>query len=74
MPLGDQGLEDVILRLPASLRSRVEEMANRECLSLNLFVLMAIAEKLQRLQLQHCMDTTDREDAPADAFRRSLIH
>ena len=74
MPRGDHALEDVILRLPPSLRTRIEEMASRECLSLNLFVLMAIAEKLQRLQLQHCTDTTERDDVVGDALRSSLIH
>jgi len=73
---GDQRLEDVVLHLPASLRDRAEAMANRECLSLNLFVLMAIAEKLQRLQLQHCLDTSERDEAssPEDSFRSSVVH
>lgn len=76
MASGDRGLQDVVLHLPGSLRERAEEMANRESLSLNLFVLMAIAEKLQRLQLQHSLDANERDEfaATADAFRTSLIH
>lgn len=54
MELDDQALQDIVLHLPASLRDRAEEMATLECVSLNLFVLMAVAEKLQRLQLQYC--------------------
>jgi hypothetical protein len=59
MPVEDLGLEDVILHLPASLRDRAEEMASRECVSLNLFVLMAVAEKLQRMQLEYCFGSSD---------------
>lgn len=58
----NQGLQDVVLHLPAALRDRAEEMASRECLSLNLFVLMAVAEKLQRLQLQHLLDLSEKEE------------
>jgi hypothetical protein len=76
MASGDQGIQDVVLHLPASLRDRVEEMAARECLSLNLFVLMAVAEKLQRLQLQHCLEISEQDERPGavDAFGTSLIH
>jgi len=55
MALRNQALEDVTLHLPASLRDRAEEMASRESVSLNLFVLMAVAEKLQRMQLESCL-------------------
>ena len=58
----NQGLQDVVLHLPTALRDRAEEMASRECLSLNLFVLMAVAEKLQRLQLQHLLDLSEKEE------------
>ena len=58
----NQGLQDVVLHLPAALRDRAEEMASRESLSLNLFVLMAVAEKLQRLQLQHLLEISEKED------------
>lgn len=71
-----QELEDVVLHLPTSLRDRAEEMATRECLSLNLFVLMALAEKLQRLQLQHCLELAEKEEihsAPNSASG-PLIH
>jgi len=74
MALVKQELEDVVLHLPAALRDRAEEMASRECLSLNLFVLMALAEKLQRLQLQHCMDLTAKEETPTTTNPDSLIH
>ena len=76
MASGDRGLQDVVLHLPGSLRDRAEEMANRESLSLNLFVLMAIAEKLQRLQLEHGLDVSDRDQlaGTGDAFSTSLIH
>jgi len=76
MALGKQEFEDVVLHLPAALRDRAEEMASRECLSLNLFVLMALAEKLQRLQLQHCLELAEKDDAhnATNPFRGSLIH
>jgi hypothetical protein len=76
MASGDQGLQNVVLHLPASLRERTEEMANHEGISLNLFVLMAIAEKLQRLQLQHCLEIGEREELPAaaDAALNALVH
>ena len=63
MASGEQRLQDVVLHLPGALRDRAEEMANRESLSLNLFVLMAIAEKVQRLQLQHSLDVSERGHA-----------
>jgi hypothetical protein len=69
-----QELEDVILHLPASLRDRAEEMASRECLSLNLFVLMALAEKLQRLQLQHCLELNEKDDRSGAVDNPSVIH
>lgn len=56
-----EGLQEVLLHLPASLRDRAEEMASRECLSLNLFLVMAVAEKLQRLQMQS-VELTKHED------------
>jgi hypothetical protein len=62
MAFEDQGLQDVVLHLPAALRDRAEEMASRECLSLNLFVLMAVAEKLQRLQLQYVLELSEKEE------------
>ena len=57
-----EGIEDLVLRLPAPLRERAEEMASRECVSLNLFVLMAVAERLQRLQLQHCFGLSGNQE------------
>lgn len=69
-----QELEDVVLHLPASLRDRAEEMASRECLSLNLFVLMALAEKLQRLQLQHCLELAEKEETHGAPAAGPLIH
>lgn len=62
MATRDHELQDLVLRLPDSLRDRVDEMASRECLSLNLFVLTAIAEKIQRMQLQECLQITDRDE------------
>ncbi|HEX4153983.1 MAG TPA: toxin-antitoxin system HicB family antitoxin [Acidobacteriaceae bacterium] len=62
MARSGDGLEDIILRLPASLRSRAEEMAASEELSLNLFVATAIAERLQRLQLSHCLGISDQDE------------
>ena len=59
MAFEDQGLQDVVLHL---LRDRAEEMASRESLSLNLFVLMAVAEKLQRLQLQQILEISEKEE------------
>lgn len=67
MAQGDHRLQDVILHLPSSLRDRVEEMASRECVSLNLFVLMAVAEKLQRLQLRDCLDLGEKDALARDA-------
>lgn len=75
MALEDQGLEDLVLRMPAALRDRVEETAARECLSLNLFVLMAVAEKLQRLQLQQSFATERDELASGmNAISNPVIH
>lgn len=72
MDQGDRRLQDVVLHLPSSLRDRAEEMATRECVSLNLFVLIAVAEKLQRLQLRDCLDLGEKDtlarDDGGDAF------
>ena len=68
MAAENQGLQDVVLHLPTALRDRAEEMASRECLSLNLFVLMAVAEKLQRLQLQYVLEISEKEEI------HSVIH
>lgn len=73
MAQGNHRLQDVVLHLPASLRDRVEEMASRESVSLNLFVVMAVAEKVQRLQLQHCLQLTDKEALSRDA-NDSILH
>ncbi|HEV2577007.1 MAG TPA: hypothetical protein VGU25_07335 [Acidobacteriaceae bacterium] len=62
MAARDQGFQDFVLLLPTPLRARAEEMASRESLSLNLFILMAIAEKLQRTQLQHCLGISERDE------------
>ena len=72
----NQGLQDVVLHLPAALRDRAEEMASRESLSLNLFVLMAVAEKLQRLQLQHILEITEKEEIHSTTKQAgdSLVH
>jgi hypothetical protein len=70
------GLEDVLLHLPSSLRDRAEEMASRECLSLNLFLVMAVAEKLQRLQIEHALECTQDGDAAPTSDRSwaDLVH
>lgn len=68
MARSEDGLEDLLVRLPAALRVRAEEMAAREELSLNLFVATAIAERLQRLQLSECMDGSAK-----DEFRRDPV-
>lgn len=62
MARSEDSLEEIVLRLPASLRNRAEEMAAREELSLNLFVATAIAERLQRLQLSHCVGGSDEDE------------
>jgi hypothetical protein len=76
MAAENQGLQDVVLHLPASLRDRAEEMASRECLSLNLFVLMAVAEKLQRLQLQYVLELSEKEEihSSMNSTGDSLVH
>jgi hypothetical protein len=76
MAYENQGLQDVVLHLPAALRDRAEEMASRECLSLNLFVLMAVAEKLQRLQLQYVLQANEKEEicAIANSISDSRVH
>lgn len=76
MATENRGLQDVVLHLPTALRDRAEEMASRESLSLNLFVLMAVAEKLQRLQLQHVLELNEKEDIHSviSATRDSLVH
>ena len=76
MATENRGMQDVILHLPMALRDRAEEMASRESLSLNLFVLMAVAEKLQRLQLQHLLEISEEEDihSAVHAMGDSLIH
>lgn len=72
----DQGRSDLVLHVPAALRDRVEEMASRESVSLNLFVLTAIAEKLQRLQLEYSLNTRESEQSGSAANRSIslLIH
>jgi len=76
MAFEDQRLQDVVLHLPAALRNRAEEMASRESLSLNLFVLMAVAEKLQRLQLQHLFEISEKEElhGAISSTGDSLVH
>lgn len=75
MALRQGGLEDVLLHLPASLRDRAEEMASRHCLSLNLFLVMAVAEKLQRLQIQLSPQLADDELPAVPARERTdLVH
>ncbi|HSU18801.1 MAG TPA: hypothetical protein VLI45_03575 [Acidobacteriaceae bacterium] len=75
MAVGHDGLQDVLLHLPASLRDRAEEMASRECLSLNLFLVMAVAEKLQRLQLSGGQSREqDLPSSPIVAHRPDLVH
>ena len=71
MTSAKQELQDVVLHLPASLRDRLEEMASRESVSLNLFVLTAVAEKLQRLQLQHSTGL-NFDEVHADTFAGEL--
>lgn len=73
MAIGQDGLEDVLLHLPASLRDRAEEMASRECLSLNLFLVMAVAEKLQRHSGDHSR-SQDLSASPIVAHRPDLVH
>ena len=67
MAQGDQRLQDFVLRLPSSLRDRAEEMATHESISLNLFIMLALAEKLQRLQLQQCLELSEKEALARDA-------
>jgi hypothetical protein len=76
MAASNQGFQDFVLLLPAALRDRAEEMASRESLSLNLFILMAIAEKLQRTQLQHCLEMSEGDElrVPKNSSANLLIH
>lgn len=77
MTPSDPGLQDLVLHVPPALRDRVEEMASRQCLSLNLFVLMAIAEKLQRLQLENSLGASERDEIANAAIlfhNNSLVH
>jgi hypothetical protein len=76
MPLRDDRLQQMILQLPPSLRERAEEMASHEHLSLNLFVAIAIAEKLQHLQLQQCLDISEQDELhlTANAKDLALVH
>jgi hypothetical protein len=73
MAQGEQRLQDVVLHLPSSLRDRAEEMASRECVSFNLFLVMAIAEKLQRLQLRNCLELSEKETLARDAGTEALF-
>lgn len=68
-----QELQNLVLQLPSSLRERAEQMAAFECVSLNLFVAIAVAERLQRLQLQQCLELSDdrKLDLRPDTF---LVH
>jgi hypothetical protein len=53
------------LRLPVSVHGRANEFAQREGISLNQFVTLAIAEKLTRLeQAGHLLDLYRRETQP----------
>lgn len=62
-----EGIEDLVLHLPAPILERAEEMASRECLSLNLFLVIAVAEKLQRLQLDSCFETESTQESGREA-------
>lgn len=62
-----EGIEDLVLHLPAPILERAEEMASRECLSLNLFLVIAVAEKLQRLQLDRCFETESTQESGREA-------
>lgn len=73
MAQGDRRLQDVVLHLPSSLRDRAEEMATRECVSFNLLMVLALAEKLQRLQLQHCLELGQKEALARDAASDPLF-
>jgi hypothetical protein len=59
MAIKNSAATPILLDLPPSLRERAEEMASSERLSLGLFVATAIAEALQRKQLQRCLDTAE---------------
>jgi len=71
-----EGIEEFLMHLPAPLRERAEEMASRECVSLNLFLVMAVAEKLQRLQLQGCLEMSDGQELRREGGigARVIIH
>ena len=73
MEQGDNRLQDVVLHLPSSLRDRAEEMASRECVSFNLFMVLAVAEKLQRLQLQNCLQLSDKDALTRDTSGDTLF-
>lgn len=60
------------LQLPTTLSDRAEEMALRECQSLNLFVATAIAEKLHRLQMQATHDVPENTELVWPAARNGL--
>jgi hypothetical protein len=66
-------LQDLVLQLPSSLRERAEQMAAFECVSLNLFVAIAVAERLQRLQLQLCLELSDDRKLDLHPYT-SLVH
>ena len=43
------------LRLPKSLHKQVKELAQEEGISMNQFVLLAVAEKVASITLQSCV-------------------
>lgn len=72
MAHSNDGLRNILLQLPSSLGDRAEEMASRERVSLNLFVATAVAEKLQRCQLQSCLDGMRITEVPLASSDENL--
>jgi hypothetical protein len=59
------------LRLPVSMKEAVAQVADRDGISINQFILLAVAEKLSAMETARFF-TERTERADMDAFRRLL--
>lgn len=64
-------MSTISLRLPDSLHKKVRELAERESVSINQFITVALAEKLSALMTEEYLDERARRGS-AKKFRRAL--
>ena len=59
------------IRLPASLHKRIKEVAQRDNVSINQMIALAVAEKLSALETEDYLGSRARR-ASKDKFRKAL--